>query len=138
MKIKEIMQCEVSTVGQDTPAGDAYHLMRSHKFRHLPVVSENDELIGVLSDRDIRNIMVPFENRPEESDDFVIPPATTVGEIMTRNPVTISQEDDVLLAAETICEKRFGCLPVTQDGKLVGFLTEMDLLRLLVKLLKAP
>ena len=97
MKIKEIMQCDVRTVGQDISAGDAYHLMRSHKFRHLPVVSENDELIGVLSDRDIRNIMVTYENRPEDSGDFVIPPATSVGEIMTRDPVTVSQEDDVLV-----------------------------------------
>jgi len=138
MKIKELMQCDVRTVSQDTSAGDAYSLMRRRKFRHLPVVSENDEIIGIISDRDIRNIMVTFENRPEDSGDFVIPPATTVGEIMTRNPVTISQEENVVAAVEKICEGRFGCLPVIEDGKLVGLLTEMDLLRLLVRLLKAP
>ena len=82
--------------------------------------------------------MVTFENRPKASGDFVIPSTTTVGEIMTRDPITVSQEENVVVAAEKICKGRFGCLPVTEDGKLVGFLTEMDLLRLLVRLLKAP
>ncbi len=61
MKIRELMQSNVVTIGEDTPAKDAYELMRTHRLRHLPVVNRDNQLVGIVSDRDLLNVAVIFK-----------------------------------------------------------------------------
>lgn len=137
MKIREIMHAKPITVTADQLARDAFEIMLSKGFRHLPVVDDAGALIGVLSDRDIRNIAVVQEKRPREAADFVIVEPITAQEIMTPDPVTVSSEDEVGRAAKLMALHQFGCLPVVDDDELVGIVTQVDMLKLLDRMLNA-
>jgi len=134
MKIREIMQSKVVAVTEDTLAKDAFESMRSRRFRHLPVVNKENRLVGIVSDRDILNIAVMFEKRPNSPEQYLIGDEVKVREIMTAEPTTVSPDDDVGRAVDTMLSLTVSGLPVVDKGKLVGIVTETDLLRLLKKL----
>lgn len=113
------MRRPVITVPPDMPATEAVALMRRAKLRHLPVVDGTGRLVGIVSDRDLRR------------------PASTVGEVMTPNVLTIGASTDVRHAARLMRERKIGSLPIVEDGKLVGILTETDVLRALEELLRS-
>lgn len=138
MQIREIMHPKPQTVRAAQLAKEAFEIMMTKGFRHLPVVDDSGALVGVLSDRDIRNIVVVQDKRPKEFADYVIVEPITAGEIMTPDPVTVSSEDDVGRAAKLMALHQFGCLPVVDDDELVGIVTEVDMMRLLDRLLNAP
>jgi CBS domain-containing protein len=90
--------------------------MRLGAFRHLPVVDERGRLIGIVSDRDILRAL----GRPRE---------TTIGEIMTREPVTVRSEAPAHLAAKIMLDRTISSLPVVNDeGRMVGLVTQTDFL----------
>ncbi len=93
-------------------------IMQAEGFKHLPVV-ETKRVLGVITDRDVRQH------------------AAHLGEIMvetamTADPVTVSPDTTIEEAASVMLVKRIGCLPVVQNGGLVGIITTTDLLRALL------
>lgn len=134
MKIRELMQSKVVAVSQDTLAKDAYETMRSRRFRHLPVVNKENRLLGIVSDRDILNIAVMLEKRPNSPEEYLIGDNVKIRDIMTTEPTTVSPDDDVGRAVDVMLSLTISGLPVVDKGKLVGIITETDLLRLLRKL----
>lgn len=97
-------------------------LMREHRIHHLPVVSGN-ELKGIVTDTDIRNAAIGKEE-PVGS--------RTVGEVMTRDPVTVGAWDTVEDALLLLHRKRFGALPVVEGRKLIGIISKADVLAALI------
>lgn len=123
LTVRDVMATHLVTVRPRETARRAYRLMRDHRFRHLPVV-ENGCLVGVLSDRDLRPVLLsPTLARAQ------------VGELMSEDPTTIAPDAPVEEAASLLVVKKIGCLPVVADGTLVGIVTETDLLAVLVELL---
>ena len=107
------------TVRPTTPVQEALRLMDECAVRHLPVV-EGTRLVGVVSDRDLFSIPPPVLGVVE----------TSVGEVMQREVVTVEPKDSVVSAlVEFLCQG-IGCLPVVEDGQLLGIVTEFDLLAL--------
>lgn len=123
LSVRDIMSTDLVTVTPREPARRAYDLMRDHRFRHLPVVSEG-RLVGILSDRDLRPVLLA----PGLAD-------ATVAELMSENLTTITPETPVEDAASLLVVKKIGCLPVVDGDRLVGIVTETDLLAVLVELL---
>jgi acetoin utilization protein AcuB len=123
LSVRDIMATNLVTVGPHEPSGRAYQLMRDRRFRHLPVVA-GGRLVGVLSDRDLRPIMFS----PSLAQ-------TRVADLMTEHPTTIAPDAGVEDAASLLVIKKIGCLPVIEDDRLVGIVTETDLLAVLVELL---
>jgi CBS-domain-containing membrane protein len=123
------------TLRPETLLKSAIEIMWTAGFRHLPVVDAQEHLVGILSDRDVRNVAVFLKKHPEGPDDYLVPETTRIADIMTPDPITIGPDDETLHALEILIEHRFGCLPVVDERKLVGILTEVDLLKLLRKLL---
>ncbi|MFH0945898.1 MAG: CBS domain-containing protein [Planctomycetota bacterium] len=122
MEISDIMTADPCTVSRDAGLNEAMLLMDERSCRHLPVV-EQGMLAGILSDRDILEATgwLYDPNRPGG--------ARKVADVMTTSPVTVTAETGIAAASIEIISRGIGCLPVTnQDGKLVGILTEMDLL----------
>lgn len=127
MKVSKYMTQKLITATPDMSVKQAFLVMRTHRVRHIPVV-ENDRLVGIISDRDLR--------RPrwaEELDDWTsyyqIEDSHSVSEVMTRNPETVQTSDHVLKAVKIFRERRYGALPVlNKDGDLVGILSAQDLL----------
>ena len=120
--VRQIMSRDVVTVRSDTSLGTARQMLAEHRIRRLPVM-ESRRLIGIVSDRDLRSASRMSDRVP-------------VGEIMTKNVVTITPDMSADEAAHIILDGRFGGLPVVERGELVGIITETDLLRALVVVLE--
>jgi acetoin utilization protein AcuB len=123
LSVRDIMATNLVTVSPHEPSRRAYQLMRDHRFRHLPVVA-NGRLVGVLSDRDLR----PIVFSPSLAE-------TRVADLMTEQPTTIAPDAGVEDAASLLVMKKIGCLPVIEADRLIGIVTETDLLAVLVELL---
>ncbi|MDW8318869.1 MAG: CBS domain-containing protein [Anaerolineae bacterium] len=135
MLVRDVMTRDPVTVGPEEPIGAALELMRVGRFRHLPVV-EGDRLVGIITDRDLRLATnSPLVLREKWYSDFILE-SIKVKACMTSDPITVTPDTPLLDAALIIQERRFGSLPVVEAGKLVGILTETDLLATLIRLLR--
>jgi len=109
---------------------DALELMKEKRIRHLPIVNSNNELQGIVSDRDLRDAS-PSIFEDEKHKEFV---NLTVSQVMVDDVITALPMDFVEEAALTMVEHQISCLPVEEDNILVGIITETDLLNTLVRL----
>ena len=123
LSVRDIMVTDLVTVGPQESARHAYQLMRDRRFRHLPVVADG-RLVGVLSDRDLRPVLLS----PWLAE-------ATVAELMSEDLTTVAPGASVEDAASLLVVKKIGCLPVVEGARLVGIVTETDLLAVLVELL---
>jgi len=123
LTVRDVMATDLVIVRPHETARHAYRLMRDHRFRHLPVV-EAGRLVGILSDRDLRPVLLsPTLARAR------------VEELMSEDLTTVVPDASIEEAASLLVVKKIGCLPVVADGRLVGIVTETDLLAVLVELL---
>jgi len=137
MFVSKSMTHKVITVRPETSVIDARDLMLKHRIRHLPVVEDDDFLVGIITDRDVRSILpAAFYAKSDthmEVGDFS---GIKVAKAMTPNPHTVSPEDtieDVLLQIQTL---RVGALPVVdRRGRLQGLISVRDLLRAFINVL---
>ncbi len=135
MKVREVMSRGVVTVGLEASLRDAVAKMASARVRHLPVVDARGRLAGIVTDRDVRHRL--FE--PVVFPDLGTVPVETllervpVREVMSAPVITTAPDTPLVDAARTMLEDKVGALPVLEDGRVVGILTETDLLRRIVK-----
>lgn len=127
MRITEAMTEHVRTVPSTMSAADAYALMKTAGMHHL-VVTKAKVVVGVLSARDLS----PQGRTP------TFPDGVTVEDLMSSPVVTIENDETVRKAANLMQGRTIGCLPVTDNGKLVGIITLSDLLQLLGKGVDRP
>ncbi len=137
MFISKSMTQTVVTVGEETDVLKARELMVAHRIRHLPVIDDDDRLIGMVSDRDIRSVLPRSAYQAAaEGAPITAEKPIPVSEIMTRNPVSISPHNTIEDALLRIQDIRVGAFPVVDDqGKLVGVLSVRDLLRAFIAVL---
>ena len=127
IKVFDVMSNDPLTVSPSDTVGKAEELMYENHYRQLPVV-ENKQLIGIVSDRDIRSFLAhPSFVEPEKRARAL---RTKVNEIMTAKPLTVSPEDDLREAVELLIEEKIGGIPVVDETEgLVGIVTYVDVLR---------
>lgn len=124
MILEEIMNTEVVTLGPGRTIREARELMEEKKIRHLPIVDDEGGIIGVVSDRDMKEAIPSSLIGKQDPSIYELP----ISEIMTKNPITGHPLDFVEDAAVIFYENGIGCLPVVSSGKVVGIITETDLL----------
>lgn len=135
LTIGDIMLSDVITAHEDYTVEQVYASMLEGRFRHVPIVSKGRKLVGIVSDRDLRNVLV-FINDPEGRKTAVGNQKLTIGRVMTRAPLSASPEDSVKTAVKLMIRHKVGCLPVCDPGdRLLGIVTETDMLKLLESLL---
>jgi acetoin utilization protein AcuB len=127
MKIKDLMTQHVITVDPMLPIPEAQKRMKEGGFRRLPVL-QNGELIGIVTDRDIREAMPSDATSLSIWEINYLIPKILVKEIMSKNPVTVDQDSSVESAARLMLEHKIGGLPVMSDGTLVGMITVTDVI----------
>lgn len=123
------------TVGPDDTLAHALRLTREHRVRHLPVVLNERELTGIVSDRDIRLAMPsPLTVSDPERSEFL--ERTAVAAVMTREVITVLPGDTIEDAAKSLHRHRIGAVPVVDaGGRVVGMLSETDILHVFVQFL---
>ncbi len=126
MLVRDIMRRPAVAVTGDATLRDAYRTMQQHGIRHLPV-RDGETLVGVVTDRDLRLATSALAASP-------LSPDRRVAEVMSRNPETADPGDPVEDAARTMRQKKIGCLPVLDGGRLVGIITGLDLLDALLRM----
>jgi len=133
MRVRELMTGAVVTARPDMPVLDARHLMIEKRIRHLIVTSDRDELLGIVTDRDIRlNLPSQATSLSVWEMNYLLT-RLTVGEVMTASVITVGPDREARDAAQLILDHRIGALPVVDTGHLIGIVTETDLLRAFVK-----
>jgi acetoin utilization protein AcuB len=128
MRIRDVMQGEVKTASPGTRVEEAHGIMRDGGFRHLPVIDELGYVLGIVSERDLRQVGAVFKDPVTGLDEFLVTQETTVDQIMIPEPVTVSPDDSVAKAVKLIRDKRIGCLVVTHAHRIVGIVSYLDLL----------
>ena len=130
--VRDSMTREVVTVGPETTAGEALALCREKGIRHLPVL-EGGRLGGMISDRDLRSA-TPALGDPDRAEALE---RIRVADEMAKEVATVRPEDPIEEAAIEMYERKIGCLPVVDDGNLVGIVTSSDVMRAFVRLVGA-
>ncbi len=134
--VADIMTANPVTVTPRNAIRTAVNLMREAGCRRLPVV-ERGQLVGIITDRDLRRAAnSPFVVREQWYDNFILD-HIEVGSCMTPNPLVTHPTATIAEAARTMRNHRIGGLPVLSDGELVGIVTETDLLDCLIQLLES-
>jgi CBS domain-containing protein len=126
--VRDWMTRKPVVVRPDAPIAEAVDLLREHRIRHLPVVDVAGRLVGIVTDRDLRQ--VAFDPLIREAPDTAATAlaALTVRELMTWGVLSVRQDSDLRAAARLMRERKIGALPVVDDGRVVGILTEIDVL----------
>ena len=123
------MTKDVVTVGMDTFLTDIGRLFDENRFHHLLVI-EDDELCGIISDRDLFKALSPFLNTAAEQNRDLTTLRKRVHQIMSRKLITVTEDADVDETARLMVRENISCLPVmSSDGQIEGIVTRTDLLR---------
>ena len=127
MKVKEVMVKEVATLDVNDELNLANDIMRLGRVRHLPVV-DGARLLGIISERDLfRSSLAQALGYGGQASRELMK-TVRIKDIMVRELVTISPEMDLLQAVKIMVDKKIGCLPVVDHDRLVGLITETDIM----------
>ncbi|MDN9011256.1 CBS and ACT domain-containing protein [Brevibacillus laterosporus] len=130
MRLEDFMRKQVVTATATTSIGEALTLLKQNRIRHLPVL-DNQILVGIVSDRDLRDALP--SSLYARADDHIIM-TKPVQEIMNTEVITAHPLDFLEEAAKTMYEYKVGSLPVLEENKLVGIVTESDILYKMIEL----
>ncbi len=124
MKIRDLMISHPICITANASIQEAIELMKANRIRHLPVVAKGRRLEGLVTLADLKQGLIPSMLGD-----------VTLKDLMIANPITVSPEEEIETAAQLIYKYRIGGLPVTKNGRLVGIITETDLLRAFIEML---
>jgi acetoin utilization protein AcuB len=124
MIVEEMMKTNVVTLQPTHTIKDAITLFREKKIRHLPITDSSGQVLGVVTDRDLKDA-TPSSLLDRQYQDVQ---SVYLQDIMTKNPIVGHPLDFVEEIATIFYDQQIGCLPIVSNGKLVGIVTETDLL----------
>ena len=130
MLVEQIMNAAPYTLTKDSTIRDAMVLMREQKIRHIPIITNNREVIGVVTQRDLKEAL-PSSLETNEREHLL---DVTVERFMIKNPIMAHPLDTVEDLALTFYDSKVGCVPVISNGELVGIVTTTDVLYTYVEL----
>ena len=127
MRVEEAMSTDLVTIHPDEPVEMAANLMDWNRVGHVPVEDDGGAVVGLVSSLAV----LRYFNRAAGADDGPV----AVASVMDRAPLTASPETPVLEAARLMVEGKNDCVVVTEQGRLVGIVTESDVMRVMTTLL---
>ncbi len=135
MQAQDVMTREVTTVGPGTTVQEAGTALTTRAVASLPVVDDDGELVGIVSESDLLRDQVPADPRSHLTRSPVsdAPRPKTVAEVMTSPVRTVDARDDLASVSTVLVEGRLRSVPVLAHGRLVGILARRDVLRTLVR-----
>ncbi len=129
IRVEDAMSRGVVTIHADALARGAVDMIRRRRIRHLPVVDHGGRLVGIVTARDLRQVIFDpaVQQRVGTLADALR--SVTVADVMTRGVVTVRPTTTIRDAARLLHERRIGALPVVDRDRVVGILTETDVLK---------
>ena len=124
------MNTSVPTLTPSHTIIDSFKVLKEKRIRHIPIVNEEREVLGVVTDRDLKEATPSSLQDRKDAEILDLP----LEKIMTKNPITGHPLDFVEETASIFYDNRIGCLPIVSQGKLVGMITESDLLYKFIEL----
>ncbi len=124
MKIRDLMIPDPITITANASITDALELMKLNSIRHLPVVSGGDVLRGFVTLADLKQGLIPSMLGD-----------VSLSDLMISDPIVVSPEEDIEIAAQLIYKHKIGGMPVVEGHKLVGIITESDILRTFIDMM---
>ena len=125
------MTNRVFVVRADETVAALVDLMHEHQVRHVPVVDEDGDLIGLVSHRDLlRNSLIEQDDEVQVDKEELLE-RLQVGDLMLGEVDRVKPDTDIRDAAQLLLDHKYGCLPVVEGNRLVGILTESDFVRLM-------
>ena len=132
MFVTDWMSKNVYTVNSDSPLSEAVKILREKKIKHLPVVDKKHAVVGVLSDRDIKEYMPSKATTLDVFELHNVLLETKIAKVMKKQVFTAKPDLPIEEAAMLMYDKNIGCLPIVENNKLVGIISDRDLFRVLV------
>jgi acetoin utilization protein AcuB len=137
MLVRERMSRNPYTISTDAPMEEALKQMRENSFRHLPVVDKSGKLVGIVSETDLLYASPTSTTSLSVYEMQYLLSKLTVGQVMTKNVITVTEDTPVEDAASIMTDHKIGGLPVLRDGEIIGIITETDLFKLFLEILGA-
>ena len=131
--IRDIMIAEVTTLQRNDSLQLVKDIMTLGRVRHFPVM-DDDKVVGVVSQRDLYKASLGSVMKYGEKAQRAFLEGIVVKEVMSDPSITIAPHASVQEAARLMMEKKVGCLPVLEGAKLVGIVTETDMLKLVAEM----
>jgi CBS domain-containing protein len=133
--VAEIMTREPYSLGPDDSLASARKMMAEHHIRHIPVLSGDGSLIGLVSQRDVLaaedSTVLNEEGGPDSLDQYV-----AISSIMTTPVQTVEEHAGLRGTAMHLQKNKLGCLPVLNEGQLVGIITDTDFVAVAINLME--
>ncbi len=130
MEASEIMERKVLSLGSNSSLMDAASVMHEHNIRHLPVV-EHNEVIGILSERDLRGFLEELYESTEETADAARRKSMSIAEVMQTKPLSVDPSADIVDVIDLMIENKVGAIVVADElGQLRGIISYEDILKI--------
>ena len=123
LSIKSIMTKDVVTVTPETPIYDAMRLLMRHRISGMPVVDEQMHVKGVLSEKDVLQILIDSNIKYKD----------TVVDYMTKDVISFSEDESAVKVCQFFIKNHFRRVPIVKDGKLIGIVSRRDLIELILE-----
>ena len=133
MLVEDRMTSDPVTITTNTSLKDALELVRSKSFRHLPVLDEDGGLVGIVTEKSLVYASpTPTTTLSVFEVDYILS-RTKVGQVIQGSVITVGPDLPIEEAARVMIDHRIGCLPVVEDEKLVGIISDTDIFRVFVE-----
>ena len=124
MRIRSLMIPDPITINDRASIEKAIEVMKINSIRHLPVVSKDKMLLGFVTLADLKLGLIPS-----------LLGSVSLDDLMIKDPITVDPDDDIETAAQLIYKYKIGGMPVVKNGKVVGIITETDILRAFIDMM---
>ena len=123
LPLKSIMTIGVITVKADTPIYEALYLLAKNKISGIPVVDDEEQVVGVLSEKDVLRIL--FDKKLDVN--------STVDDYMSRDTICFTEEDSAIDVCKFFIRSNIRRVPIVKDNKLVGIVSRADIIPLILE-----
>jgi len=133
LTVSDLMTRDLFTLLEDDNVTVADEMMKWRNFRHIPVVNDQNEIVGIITNRDILKISVSALAGISERDQRYIHNKLKAKDVMQSKIITVPENTSLFAAAKILTTNKIGCLPIISKGKLVGIVTEADFVKFFIK-----
>ena len=131
--IEAIMSTDVVTLPPTANLAEARKIMQAHRIHHLPIVNDDQELVGLVT---LTNLLAATDSFLRDADNRIHAAEVNIKDVMITDLATIDERASLRQAALFIEKHQIGCLPVVMGGKLRGIITDTDFVGVAINLLE--